>query len=419
MPLRVRNTLTRRKEILNSPTGSELRMFVCGPTVYDYVHLGHARTYLAFDTITRYLKFSGYRVRYLMNITDVAERVVQRAAELKRDPLQLAHEYETAFLEDIRALGVTEVDKFERASDAIPKMIAQVSGLINKGFAYETETGVYFEVRKFPKFGELSGLSQEELSLRRLELCSSKRNPEDFSLWRKYEEGLAWDSPWGRGRPGWHIEDTAVSMPAFGDTYDLHGGASELIFPHHEAEIAQAEALTGKAPFVRYWLHTGLLSVSGRKMSKSLGNVIRIRDALKEYKPAELRFYFETVHYRAPTTYSNTGLNAARKRLNRLNDNLTSFLKAATRQGSQTGKASAMLARHEAAFKRFMNDDFNTSGALTVLEEFARLLAKRGGKLDQHSKAMLEEGFRRMANVLGILDGQVSTTTHEGGGALP
>jgi len=378
-------------------------MFVCGPTVYDYVHLGHARTYLAFDTITRYLKFSGYRVRYLMNITDVAERIVQRAEQLKRDPFELAREYEAAFLDDMRALGVTDIDKFERASEAIPKMIAQVAGLINKGVAYETETGVYFEVQKYPKFGQLSGQTHEELSLRRLELCSSKHNPEDFSLWRKYEKGLAWDSPWGRGRPGWHIEDTAVSMAAFGETYDIHGGASELIFPHHEAEIAQAESLTGKAPFVRYWLHTGLLNVGGRKMSKSLGNMIRIRDALKEYTAAELRFYFATVHYREPMTYTHTGLNDAKRRLSRLRKNLTSFSQAQVRGDPQTGKVSATLLKHESAFKRFMNNDFYTPGALKVLEEFASELGRMGRKVDQASKMNLEEGFRKMGNVLGIL----------------
>jgi len=399
----MRNTLTRRKEIFSSPPGQELKMFVCGPTVYDYVHLGHARTYLAFDTIVRYLKFLGYKVRYLMNITDVAERIVQRAEQLKRDPFELAREYEVAFLEDMRALGVTEVDRCERASEALPKMIAQVAGLINRGFAYETETGVYFEVQKFPKFGQLSGQNHEELSLRRLELCSSKRNPEDFSLWRKYEKGLAWDSPWGRGRPGWHIEDTAVSMAAFGEAYDIHGGASELIFPHHEAEIAQAESLTGKAPFVRYWLHTGLLNVGGRKMSKSLGNMIRIRDALREHTAAELRFYFATVHYREPMTYSHTGLNDAKRRLNILRKNLTAYSEARTGEDPRTGGASATLAKHESAFKRFMNDDFYTPGALTVLEEFADELGRIGQKVDQHSKANLEAGFRKMANVMGIL----------------
>jgi cysteinyl-tRNA synthetase len=403
MPLKVRNSLTRRKEILSPSPGGELKMFVCGPTVYDYVHLGHARTYLAFDMITRYLKLSGYKVHYLMNITDVAERVVQRAEQLKRDPFDLAREYEAAFLDDIRSLGITDIDRFERASDAIPKMIEQVTGLIARGVAYESETGVYFEVQKYPKFGQLSGQSPEELSLRRLELCSSKRSPEDFSLWRKYEKGLAWDSPWGRGRPGWHIEDTAVSMAAFGETYDIHGGASELIYPHHEAEIAQAESLTGKAPFVRYWLHTGLLNVGGRKMSKSLGNMVRIRDALKEYTAAELRFYFASVHYREPMTFSHTGLRNARRRLNRLQNNLNTFSQSEVRGNRREVKASAMLARYESAFKRFMNDDFNTPGALTVLEKYANELARVGGRVDQQSKIRLEEGFRRLANVLGIL----------------
>jgi cysteinyl-tRNA synthetase len=378
-------------------------MFVCGPTVYDYVHLGHARTYLSFDMIARYLKFLGYKVHYLMNITDVAERVVQRAEQLKRDPFDLAREFEAAFLDDMRALGVTEIERFEKASEAIPKMIDQVTGLINRGIAYETETGVYFEVQKYPKFGQLSGLSQQELGLRRLELCSSKRNPEDFSLWRKYEKGLAWDSPWGRGRPGWHIEDTAISMAEFGDTYDIHGGAIELIFPHHEAEIAQAESLTGKAPFVRYWIHTGLLNVGGRKMSKSLGNMVRIRDALKDYTPAALRFYFESVRYREPMVFSQTGLEEARRRLERLRKNFSAFSDGQPRAHDHEGKGSGKLAEYDSAFKRYMNDDFYTPGALKVLEEFANELAKIVRRLDEHSKGDLEGRFRGMAGVLGIL----------------
>jgi len=402
MPLRVYNSLSRRKEPFAASMDREVKFFVCGPIVYDYLHLGHARTYLAFDTIARYLKYSGYRMRYLMNVTDVAERVVQRAEELKRDPLDLARHYETAFLEDMQALGITSVDQYERASDYIPQMIAQVAGLVKNGVAYETETGVYFQVNKFPSFGELSGQSHEELGLRRLELCSSKRSPEDFSLWRKYEKGLGWDSPWGYGRPGWHIEDTAVSMAHFGDTYDMHGGASELIFPHHEAEIAQAEALTGKVPFVRYWLHTGLLSVEGRKMSKSLGNVVRIRDAIKEYGVPTLRFYFASFHYRQPMVLSVTGLRKATAELTAITKNLQAFTTVPpTTNSKQERKLQVLLERSESAFRRSMDDDFDTPKALSVLKALARNLSSL--RVNQESKQRAETIFLRMANVFGIL----------------
>lgn len=402
MPLRVYNSLSRRKELFTASMDREVKFFVCGPTVYDYLHLGHARTYLAFDTIVRYLKYSGYRVRYLMNVTDVAERVVQRAEELKRDPLDLARQYQAAFLEDMQSLGITSVDQYERASDYIPQMIAQVAGLVKKGVAYETETGVYFQVTKFPRFGELSGLSHEELGLRRLELCSSKRSPEDFSLWRKYEKGLGWDSPWGYGRPGWHIEDTAVSMAHFGETYDMHGGASELIFPHHEAEIAQAEALTGKAPFVRYWLHTGLLNVEGRKMSKSLGNVVRIRDATKEYGVPTLRFYFASFHYRQPMVLSVTKLRKATAELTAINKNLQAFTTAPpTTNPKQERKLQVLLEKSESAFKRNMDNDFDTPKALSVLKALAKNLSSL--RVNQEAKLAAEATFQRMANVFGIL----------------
>ena len=402
MSLRVYNSLSRRKELFTASMDRDVKFFVCGPTVYDYLHLGHARTYLAFDTIVRYLKYSGYRVRYLMNVTDVAERVVQRAEELKRDPLDLARQYQAAFLEDMQSLGITSVDQYERASDYIPQMIAQVAGLVKKGVAYETETGVYFQVTKFPRFGELSGQSHEELGLRRLELCSSKRSPEDFSLWRKYEKGLGWDSPWGYGRPGWHIEDTAVSMAHFGETYDMHGGASELIFPHHEAEIAQAEALTGKAPFVRYWLHTGLLNVEGRKMSKSLGNVVRIRDATKEYGVPTLRFYFASFHYRQPMVLSVTKLRKATAELTAINKNLQAFTTAPPPTNpKQERKLQVLLEKSESAFKRNMDNDFDTPKALSVLKALAKNLSSL--RVNQEAKLAAEATFQRMANVFGIL----------------
>lgn len=384
-----------------------MKFFVCGPTVQDYCHLGHARTYIAFDIIARYLKFLGYNVRYLMNITDVADRIVQRADQLKRDPLELAREYEKAFLEDMKALGIVNVDDYERASDYMPQIIAQVAGLIEKGMAYESETGVYFEVRKFPKFGQLSGQTIEELGLKRLELCSSKKNPEDFSLWRKHDSGLRWDSPWGKGRPGWHVEDTAVSMSEFGDTYDLHGGASELIFPHHEAEIAQAEALSGKAPFVRYWLHTGLLASDGRKMSKSLGNVVRIRDALKEHTSKELRFYFASFHYREPVQISDTALKRASSGLRSMMKNFDGFRKLEPRIGSRKAKKlDVLLEKAESEFRRHMDDDFDTPKALAVLEKLSEelaSLAKVHAAIDGQSKERAEGVFQRMASVFGLL----------------
>jgi cysteinyl-tRNA synthetase len=402
MTLRVYNSLSRSKELFTSSPGGEVKFFVCGPTVYDYLHLGHARTYLAFDIVTRYLKLSGYRVRYLMNVTDVAERLVQRAEELERDPLELAHEYQAAFLEDMQNLGINSVNGYERASDYIPQMIAQIQGLIGRGVAYETETGVYFQVSKFPRFGELSAQSPEELSLRRLELCSSKRSPEDFSLWRKYDKGLRWDSPWGYGRPGWHIEDTAISMAHFGETYDMHGGASELIFPHHEAEIAQAEALTGKVPFVKYWLHTGLLSVRGRKMSKSLGNVVRIRDAAKEYGVAVLRFYFASFHYRQPMVLSATGLRRATSELATLTKGLHTFATSKpTTNLKQQKRLGLLLERSESAFRRNMDNDFDTPKALKVLRTLCKNLPRF--RVSEEAKVDAEASFRRMADVFGIL----------------
>jgi len=383
-----------------------VKFFVCGPTVYDYVHLGHARTYLAFDTIVRYFRFLGYNVNYLMNITDVADRLIQRAEQLKRDPLQIAREYEAAFIEDMKALGMDGNLSYERASDYIPQIIAQIQGLVTKGAAYETETGVYFEVGKFPRFGQLSGLTKDELGLRRLELCSSKHNVEDFSLWRRHDSGLRWDSPWGEGRPGWHVEDTAISITHLGETYDLHGGASELIFPHHEAEIAQAETLTGKSPFVRFWLHTGLLSIKGRKMSKSLGNVIRIRDALKQYTASDLRHYFASVHYRATVSVSDRALKEASNQLKKLRKDFSDFRRVKPADRSHQSTLGRVIENAESRFMDYMNDDFDTPGALKVLMDVAQRLSHvaKEKPMDEASKRDVEQRFRRIADVLGILE---------------
>ena len=381
-------------------------MFVCGPTVYDYVHLGHARTYVAFDIITRYLTFLGFSLQYIMNITDVADKITDRAKQVGKDPIEFAREFERAFIEDMLALGITNVQGYIRASEHIQEMISQVSGLIERGVAYETNTGVYFEVNKFPGFGTLSGLNREELSLRRLELCSSKKNPEDFSVWRKNESLPGWNSPWGFGRPGWHIEDTAISMSILGDTYDIHGGASELIFPHHEAEIAQAEALTGKTPFVRFWLHTGLLNLKGRKMSKSLGNVIRIRDALNQYSAQDLRFYFASYHYRAPIVMSKSHLTGAIAKRKSMIKKFAAFSNMSIDEKSDNDNLIRIVRRAEHDFRKHMDNDFDTFRALTVVVKLSEDLshfAKHGERISTKSKKEAENVFRMMVNVFGIM----------------
>jgi len=403
--LEIYDSLSRRKEPFKSSNGI-VKMFVCGPTVYDYVHLGHARTYVAFDIIARYLKFLGFNLQYVMNITDVADKITDRAKEVGRDPIELAREYERAFIEDMIALRITNVQSYMRASEHVPQVISQVSGLIERGVAYETNTGVYFEVNKFPRFGNLSGLNREELSLRRLELCSSKKNPEDFSIWRKNDSAPGWNSPWGYGRPGWHVEDTAISMSILGDTYDIHGGASELIFPHHDAEIAQAEALTGKYPFVRFWLHTGLLNLEGRKMSKSLGNVIRIRDALKKYSAEDLRFYFASYHYRAPIVLSELHLKNAIAKRRMITKKFTTFSNLNAVDGSNNVKLLKIVKNAEVVFRKHLDNDFDTPGALTVIAKFGEDLSrftKRREKVNLESKRMAQNVFQNMTNVLGIM----------------
>jgi cysteinyl-tRNA synthetase len=304
----------------------------------------------------------------------------------------------------MEALGVNSIQAYERASDHIPQMIEQIKGMIEKKIAYETETGIYFQVNRFPKFGALSGLSHEELSLRRLELCSTKNNPEDFSLWRKQTSAPAWASPWGLGRPGWHVEDTAISMQSFGETYEIHGGASELMFPHHEAEIAQAEALTGKTPFVKFWLHTGLLRVGGRKMSKSLGNVVLIRDALKDYTPQELRWFFASYHYREPVIMSKAILEKSRDEFLSFRNNIDALRSSNLASDSKTGRLDQLTTNLDQNFRRGMDNDFYTPGALKSLSTYAVQLSKlaKGRKIDAHSRERAEALLHRLGGILGI-----------------
>jgi len=380
----IQDTLSGRKEPFTPIHRNRINFFVCGPTVYDDSHIGHARTYIAFDVVARYFKYKGLGVFYLQNITDVDDKIIQRAAELQVSPLALARKFEQRYLEDMCALGVTNVNLYARATEHIPEIIGQIERLMEKGFAYETENGVYFDESRFADFGKLSHQTAEDLEKHRIEPDPTKRNPGDFTLWKKRQDGdeVTWDSPWGKGRPGWHIEDTAITETYFGPQYDIHGGAMDLIFPHHEAEIAQMEATSGKRPLVRCWMHTGFLNVRGEKMSKSLGNFITIRDMLQKYDAETFRFFVLSAHYRSPIDFSEGALEQSRKSLDRIRqlartiDEQTGTNKEMRNEiGDKEIDAGVIEARSK--FIEHMDNDFNTPYALRVIFELVRDVNRR------------------------------------------
>lgn len=396
--MRIYNTMSGEKEPLQALHQSRINLFVCGPTVYDDAHIGHARTYIAFDVVARYLKYRGFSIFYLQNITDVDDKVINRARELGVEPAELARKFEKRYMEDMHALGVKNVNLYARATEHIPEIIEQVKTLVEKGYAYETETGVYFEEPKFEDFGKLSHQTLEAAAKQQIEPDPTKKNPGDFSLWKKREEGkeIAWDSPWGRGRPGWHIEDTAITETYFDSQYDIHGGARDLIFPHHEAEIAQMEAASGKKPMVRCWMHTGFLNVGGEKMSKSLGNFVTIRDLLKRHDPQTFRLFVLSTHYRSPIDFNEVLLEQSRRNLERIRQLIRIIdeqliaerLKSPdiperseipkleeaeeTKEVKGAGGAELALSGIRKRFIDAMDDDFNTPGALSAIFDLVR-----------------------------------------------
>ena len=385
----IQSTLSGIKEPFEPIHKDRINLFVCGPTVYDDSHIGHARTYIAFDVVARYLKYKGLSVFYLQNITDVDDKIIQRAAEMQVSPIMLARKFEERYLEDMRALGVTNVNFYARATEHIPEIISQIERLVEKGYAYETETGVYFDESRFEDFGKLSHQTAEDLEKHRLEPDPTKRNPGDFSLWKKRQDGeeVTWDSPWGKGRPGWHIEDTAITETYFGPQYDIHGGAMDLIFPHHEAEIAQMEATSGKKPLVRCWMHTGFLNVKGEKMSKSLGNFITIREMLQRYDAESFRFFVLSAHYRSPIDFSEAALEQSGKSLERIRqlvriiDEQIGMHKAVNEenipQSSETKEIDSGVDEAKTKFLEHMDNDFNTPYSLRVIFELVRDVNRR------------------------------------------
>lgn len=406
--MKIYNTMTRKKEEFKPLNENRIKMFVCGPTVYDKSHIGHGRTYIAFDVIARYLKYKGYSVFYLQNITDIDDKIIKRAKKLGVEPLKLAKEFEEHYFHDMELLNVTNVNFYARAMEHLNEIINQIQTLMNKGFAYETPTGVYFDESLFKDFGKLSNRNIEELNVHRVNPDPTKRNPGDFALWKKRDDEPSWDSPWGTGRPGWHIEDTAISETYFGGQFDIHGGGLDLIFPHHEAEIAQMESATGKKPMVKYWMHTGFLNVSGEKMSKSLGNFITIEELLKEYDPQVFRFFVLSTHYRSPIDFSDDALQQSEnsiKRIYKLIETIDELLEMNIDEISDTdSEYYKILENTRKKFLNAMDNDFNTPIALSELFNLIREINK-GINEENISKNILKEIkllFNVFGNILGL-----------------
>ncbi len=422
--MQIHNTLSGKKDALDEPKGRPLRIFVCGPTVYDYAHIGHARTYLAYDTFVRYLKNSkGWDVFYLQNITDVDDKIIARAKERGETPEAVASFFKNSYLEDMRALRIESVNHYAPASEFIPEIIKQVRTLMKKGIAYEIETdGIYFDITKFPSYGKLSRRTalQAEDAVSRIDESVAKRNRGDFALWKfpktppvtdessnftLTEDGEpAWRTELGWGRPGWHIEDTAITEHYFGPQYDLHGGALELKFPHHEAEIAQQEAASGKEPLVRIWMHTGLLTIGGKKMSKSLGNFITVRDAIKKYPPDLLRWFFLGFHYRSPIDYSEESIEEAHTTLEKLRlfSEKLAFVGEKNGGRKETSSVSQDTARLTRRFEEALEDDFNTPVAIAHLFKLTAEYQEGLWTLSYKEAEALRNGLLELLSALGI-----------------
>lgn len=415
--MKVYNTLTRQLEEFEPLHGNRVNMFVCGVTPYDYTHLGHVKTYVAFDVIAKYLRYRGYNVFYLQNVTDIDDHLIDRSAETGESEAELAEKFFKFFIDDMDALGVDSVNLYAYATEHIPEIIEQVKGLIDKGYAYESNGNVYFEVGKFSDFGKLSRQDLDMLQPgARVEVDENKRNPEDFALWKAQKPGEpAWDSPWGKGRPGWHIEDTAIAMNYFGEQYDLHGAASELTFPHHESEIAQAEALTGKDPYVKYWLHTGVLNVRGEKMSKSLKNFWMVQDALKEYEPEVIRFFMINAHYRSEVDFTNDLLEEAKQSLERLVETVQNVkfairIQAKDERTEQDEDIETAMEEVMKEFEESMDDDFNTREAISHLFTFSTKVNSALSKgLAKETLEKVLSVYQSVGSVLGLFAREIES----------
>jgi len=408
MGIKIYNTLTRNKDEFIPLEEGKVKMYVCGPTVYNYIHIGNARPAIVFDTVRRYLEFRGYDVRFVSNFTDVDDKLIKAANELGEDVPAIAQRFINAYFEDVHALGCKKADVHPRVTETMDLIIDFISALIEKGFAYESAGDVYYRTKKFNEYGKLSHQSIDELKVgARIQVGEKKQDALDFVLWKAAKEGeISWDSPWGKGRPGWHIECSAMVREYLGDTIDIHAGGQDLAFPHHENEIAQSEAMTGKT-FARYWMHNGYINIDNEKMSKSLGNFVTVHDIIKKHDPQVLRFFMLSVHYRNPINYSEELLEntkAAFERLKTSYQNLKHRMEASSNLTENNQEWLERIASLHEQFIKDMDDDFNTANGVSNLFELSKLsnlyLMEKNTAVEV-IKAFMNE-FETLFGVLGL-----------------
>lgn len=408
MSITIYNSLTRKKEKFVPIEPNKVKMYVCGPTVYNYIHIGNARPAIVFDTVRRYFEYKGYEVTYVLNFTDVDDKIINASKETGESIESLTNRFINAYLKDVGALGVKKATHHPRVTETIDEIIQFIEALIEKGYAYEVDGDVYFQPRKFKDYGKLSDQSIDELRAgARIKVGEKKKDPLDFALWKKAKEGeISWDSPWGKGRPGWHIECSAMVRKYLGETIDIHAGGQDLTFPHHENEIAQSEALTGK-PFANYWMHNGYINIDNEKMSKSLGNFILTKDIIAKYDPMVVRFFMLSVHYRNPINFTDELLESAKNSLERIRisyQNLEHRKKASTNLALDSEQWLEKIAEKIDAFEAAMDDDFNTANAITVLFELSREanLYLEKNQTDVKVIEAFQNAMKTILDVLGI-----------------
>ncbi len=412
MTIYLYNTLKRQKEEFKPLEENKVKMYVCGPTVYNYIHIGNARPAIVFDTVRRYFEYKGYEVQYVSNFTDVDDKLIKAANELGEDVPTIADRFIKAYFEDVTALGCKHATVHPRVTENMDIIIEFIEQLIEKGYAYESDGDVYYKTKEFHEYGKLSHQSIAELRLgERIEVGEKKQDPLDFALWKAAKEGeIYWESPWGKGRPGWHIECSAMARKYLGDTIDIHAGGQDLAFPHHENEIAQSEALTGKT-FANYWMHNGYININNEKMSKSLGNFVLVHDIIKQYDPQLIRFFMLSVHYRHPINFSEELLQSTKNGLDRIKtsyQNLKHRMEASTNLTDNDEKWIQEIAEFRKNFEAAMDDDFNTANAVTELYNMANHANQY--LLENHTSQKVIQTylteFEQLFSVLGIELGQ-------------